>query len=98
MIVYNVIIYNINKKVFEPYNIIPYLVEQYNNLKEPPTTFDAIKQFIKKESMYMWWARCEYEIVLTSWPNKDVEEKWDIYKQIDMNIDLITKLFMDYVI
>ena len=98
MIVYNVIIYNINSGTFEPYNIMPYLVKQYNNLEGPPTTFDGIKQFIQKKSMYMWWARCEYEIVLTSWPNKDVEEKWDIYKQIDMNIDLITKIFMDYVI
>ena len=27
-----------------------------------------LKKFVKKESLYQWWARCEYEIVLGPWP------------------------------
>lgn len=65
---FNVIGYNFNSKEFVPYNIIPYLVSQYKMKKDKPKTFDEFKEFIKKESMYQWWARCEYEIVLGPWP------------------------------
>lgn len=94
---YNVIHYNINSRKFEPYDIFPYLVNQYNKLDIKPATFEEVKEFIRKKSMYMWWARCEYEVILTDWPCKKDEEKWDIYKQIEMNLDVITKLFMKYV-
>ena len=65
---FNVIIYNINSKKFEPYNIIPYLISCYNKKENKPKTFDEFKEFIKNKSMYQWWARCEYEIILSPWP------------------------------
>lgn len=43
----------------------------------------------------MWWSRCEYEIILCGWPNSDTKEKQDIYKQIRMNIDIITRLLIE---
>ncbi|MGN0966526.1 MAG: hypothetical protein ACI4OP_02915 [Candidatus Coprovivens sp.] len=95
---YNVIIDNINAKKFEEYDIFPYLVKCYHKLKKKPITFSEFKEFILRESHYRWWRRCEYEIILTDWPCKKYEEKWDIYRQIKMNIDVITKLFMDYAI
>lgn len=95
---YNVIIYHINAKKFEEYDIFPYLVKCYDKLKQKPITFSEFKEFILRESHYMWWGRCEYEIILTDWPCKMNEEKWDVYKQIEMNIDVITKLFIQYVI
>lgn len=65
---FNVIVYNINSEEFEPYDIIPHLVSQYQEKTDKPKTFDEFKEFIKKESIYQWWARCEYEIVLGPWP------------------------------
>lgn len=65
---FNVIVYNINSKEFEQYDIIPYLVSCYKKEKNKPKTFDEFKEFIKKSSMYQWWARCEYEIILGPWP------------------------------
>ena len=65
---FNVIVYNINSKEFEPYNVIPYLINCYNKKKSKPKTFDEFKEFIKNESMYKWSARCEYEIILSPWP------------------------------
>lgn len=68
---FNVIVYNVNSKEFVPYNIIPYLVSQYKKIKkDKPKTFDEFKEFVKKESMYQWWSRCEYEIILSPWPYK----------------------------
>ena len=65
---FNVIGYNFNSKKFVPYNIIPYLVSQYEIATHKPKTFDEFKKFVKKESLHQWWARCEYEIVLGPWP------------------------------
>lgn len=65
---FNVIVYNINSKEFEPYNVIPHLVNCYDKKKSKPKTFDEFKEFVKSESMYQWWSRCEYEIILSPWP------------------------------
>ena len=65
---FNVIGYNINKKEFVSYNIIPYLISQYKIKRNKPKTFDEFKEFVKNESMYQWWSRCEYEIILSPWP------------------------------
>lgn len=65
---FNVIIYDFNNKEFKPYDIIPHLIHCYNKNSNKPKTFDEFKEFIKKESMYQWWSRCEYEIILGPWP------------------------------
>lgn len=92
---FNVIIENNGK--FESYDIMPYLIDKYNESESKPTTFDSYKEFIEKWSMYQWWARCEYEIILSDWPREKHKEKWDIYRQIMMNIDLITEIFISNV-
>lgn len=92
---FNVIIYDFNGKRFVPYDIIPYFLEVYKERKKKLKTFDEFKQFIKKESLYQFWARCQYEIVLTDWPNMKHFSKWDVNKQIEMNLDVITKIFME---
>ncbi len=75
---FNVIVYNINSKEFESYNIIPHLISCYNKKKEKPQTFDEFKKFIKNESEKQWWARCEYEIILSPWPyTSSPSERYD---------------------
>ena len=95
------IVYNINKKIFEPYDVMPYLIEEYKKKKKKKRhliTFDEFKKFIESASMYMYWSRCEYEIILTAWSNEDKKEKIDIHNQIMMNIDRITEVLMDNVL
>ena len=96
---FNVIIYDPNLKEFVKYDIIPYLIRTYNKKKERketlPKTFDEFKNFVKSESQYQFWARCEYEIILIDWPCQKKYEKWDVYKQIMMNLDIVTKVFME---
>lgn len=95
---FNVIREDINTKKFVSYDIIPYLVDCYNKAKEKPKTFDEFKEFIKKKSMYQWWGRCEYEIVLQSWPTGYNEKKIDVNYQVMMNIDIITEIVMQEVL
>ena len=104
---FNVINWDPNRKVFEPYDVIPYLVDMYykvcedhqkypkNKYFKVPNTFEEFKEFVQKESQYQFWGRCEYEIILSDWPGQQKEEKVDIYWQIMMNIDLITEIVMN---
>ena len=92
---FNVIIYNYNKQRFEFYDVLPYLIRIYIKYKKDLKTFEEFKDFVNKESMYQWWARCEYEIILSDWPNNKHTEKWDVYKQVLMNLDLITNLLIE---
>ena len=45
--------------------------------------------------MYYFWARCEYEVVISGWPpaHGDVDRKVDIYEQLMLN----WYAFVDYV-
>ena len=95
---YNVILWDINRREFIPYDIFPYLKKVYQEAKEKkkePKTFEEFKEFIRKESMYMWWGRCEYEILISDWPSQSKTEKIDVHYQVMMNIDIITKLFIE---
>ena len=94
---YNVIIYNFNLQKMELYNILPHFERCYRELRAKPKSFEEFKEFILSEARYYFWSRCEFEIILSDWPNKAIAEKWSIYDQIKMNIDCITKLFMEYV-
>lgn len=97
---FNVINYDINRKKFKPYNVIPYLVRCYKETNHKPVSFEEFKKFVKSESLYQFWSRCEYEIILSDWPpsNPPVQEKWDVYQQIMMNLDIVTKILMDEVL
>lgn len=107
---FNVLLWNINHDDIEYYDIIPYLVECYKNLKPKnkrytsssqykiPETFDEFKKFIISESRYRFWARCEYEIVVTGFPASKKSKKIDAFDQIESNIDVITGIFMNYVL
>ncbi len=94
---FNVIWWDFNKKEPEPYDVIPYLVDCYNKSKDKPKFFDEFKKFIEKESMYTWWSRCQYEIIIKKWPPTEEAKKWDIHKQVMMNIDIITGILMESV-
>lgn len=106
---FNVINYDFNGHKFEPYDVMPYLVHAYNKCVERakeypdsdywkvPKTFDEFKKFVKDESQYQFWSRCEYEIILVDWPCKKDEEKWDVYDQIMMNLDIVTSILIENV-
>lgn len=94
---FNVIVYDMNRKKFVSYDIMPYLRDSYQNLKkvDRPKTYDEIKKFVDSELMYQFWSRCEYEIIVSDWPPSGVEKKIDVYSQCKMNLDLITRLLIE---
>jgi len=91
---FNVIWWDFNKKDPEPYDIIPALIDRYNQEKHKPQTFEGFRDFIIHYSRYQWWSRCQYEIIIKRWPPTEESRKWDIHQQIMMNIDIITEILM----
>lgn len=75
---FNVLIYK-NGKV-EQYDVLPYFrncwKEKYNKeekdkiktAKYKSRRMQLFKEYIISRSKYMFWARCEYETLLASWP------------------------------
>ena len=94
---YNVIIYDPNRRIFKPYDVIPYFIDCYNYATKKPNSFKEFREFVKREGMYMYWGRCQYEIILTDWPCQAKQEKWDVWDQIDMNLDTVVKILMEKV-
>lgn len=88
---------NVNAQKFETYDVMPYLIRCYDEVKRKetkPTTFDEFKEFVKSKSMYMYWSRCQYEVVLQSWPSGGHEKKIDVHWQLMMNIDVVTEILI----
>lgn len=92
---YNVCIFDVNAKEFISYDVIPYLKEQYDESNDKPKTYDEVKLFVEKESRYQFWSRCQYEIILSDWPNESVRRKVDVHEQIMMNLDLVTNILIE---
>ena len=88
---------NVNSKTIEPYNIFKNN-SFYRDCENCIKTCDDIDSFFKrldKLLMYYFWARCEYEIVLTGWPSPEYtkDKKIDIYDQVTLNY----QAFVDYI-
>lgn len=98
MISYKVIRWDFNHDRSEDYDIMPYLYEEIRKrLKREKIaikdmTYEWLRDAVDRESKYMYWSRCEYEIILSGWPVQKNGEKTDIYRQIKMNLDNITRL------
>lgn len=92
---FNVIIHDFNGKTFVPYDIMSYLIKEYNELETKPSTNKELRDFVEQKALYQWWSRCEYEIILVDWPNKSIAEKWDVYRQVMMNIDVIMDILIE---
>ena len=101
-----------NRGEVENYDIMPYLVSTWKEDKarkrkiwfkssdddtKEPTTVEEWKKAILAASRYQFWARCEYEIIISEWPTEKHRVKLDVFDQINANIDVITKLFMEYI-
>ena len=106
---FNCIIFDINHKEFEPYDVMPYFLREWDEIKKTkrkytedkyrgkPENMAELKEWLLHKSQYMFWSRCEYEIIVAGWPCTDVTRKIDIHDQIKMNIDLIVRIFAENV-
>ena len=86
-----------NKDMIEHYEVLPYFRDCWE--KKPksqrPENKEELKNFIQDNSRYMFWSRCEYEMICHGWPKKQDDYKIDIHEQIMMNIDIIVDILAE---
>lgn len=49
------------------------------------TPDELIEIELRRKCMYYFWSKCEYEVIVTGWPDTKTERKIDIYDQLDAN-------------
>lgn len=91
---WNVIRENFNTSKFEAYNVFGHysFLEDVINVFKSSESKETFSTALVKEVRYHFWSKCEYEIVLQTWPKSDYEEKIDIAYQLFNNWDR----FVDY--
>lgn len=71
--VFNVLWLNFSTKKVEYYDVLPYFRncwkdKCYKDEVKAIKSFDQLKEWIIGKSRYMYWARCQYEFLIVSWP------------------------------
>ena len=74
---FKVLLMDLNRKKYEAYDVLPYFRniwrghrfnwdKDYNKI--PVKTKEQLKEWIIHWARYQFWARCEYEFLMASWP------------------------------
>ncbi len=84
---------NFNKEEIEFYNVLQGWEERIRKARKKVKTKTEFKEWLKKEFMYYYWSRSEYEIVVGGLFSEYPKEfkKVDIWSQIEPNLDRITE-------
>ena len=73
----------IKYNIFKNFRFMEGLTEAYSQFVENKD-LNKFKEKIKNQLLYSYWGRCEYEVVITSWPpHVDVEEIDKAKKEIE---------------
>lgn len=100
---FKVLNYGFNNQI-EQYDVLPYFRNSWKNrsfdVMKVKTKSD-LKRWIESASRYMYWARCEYEFLMASWPfgtknmYDNVKEFFKTPKDLD---DYSTRINFDNII
>ena len=101
-----VLTWDFNSDKIEHYDVLPYFrnmleerIEKNKNDEDDyfkvPKSFDEFKKFVEDESLYQFWSRCEYEMIIHGWPVRKNDYKIDVHEQIMMNLDVISGILFD---
>lgn len=101
-----VLTWDFNMDKIEHYDVLPYFrdrleerIEKNKNDEDDyfkvPKSFNDFKKFVENESLYQFWSRCEYEMIVHGWPVRKNDYKIDVHEQIMMNIDVISDILFD---
>lgn len=101
MLEWNVIYGNFNSKEIERFNIFDHhsfkdycakAAKKYQNSK------DEFAEAVRKELMYYFWSKCEWEVVIQHWPQSDRlhDRKIDVYEQVRMNWEVFINYLWEH--
>ena len=95
---WNVYTSNINHSDIEKHNVFDHyrlLEDCKKNYRKNKNDREAFLERLRRDLMYYYWSKCEWEIVIDHWPHRDWHrgDKVDVYDQVMLNWDR----FCDYV-
>lgn len=64
---------------------------KYKNKFRKIDSYDSLKEAVKSYLMWRYMSRSEYEVVVINWSGRDMEEKIDIWYQLEPNLDRIVE-------
>ena len=110
MLSWNVLIEDFNKKEIIYYDIFKnsYYIELVKELKQKAANKEEFAENFKHKLMYQYWARSEYEVVITSWPpyidKKELERlnkeefkyRTNVNLTVGKKIDIYEQLMMNW--
>lgn len=91
MLIWNVFHENFNAKCIEVVNIFDHFGFREDCRKAARKYKDDREKFteeVRRSLMYFFWAKCEHEIILSSWPPAREgfqHRKVDVYEQVMLN-------------
>lgn len=92
MLSWNVFVSNSNSGKIESFNIFyhNFFVEDCRkNYKKNKNDKNEFEKTLKRDLMYYFWSKCEWEIIVSHWPQtenpKFKNEKIDVYDQVMLN-------------
>lgn len=96
MPIYNVYFYDMCSDKIKVINIFDtHTVKEFIQRQKKVKPTPKIEEFsdeLRKEVMYQFWSRSEYEIVISAWCGGEAAEKVDIYNQLQNNWHLFSTL------
>ena len=90
--------YDYNEDKIEPFNVFEhgsFLEDCRKNAKKNSKDYDKFCDQLRKDVMYYFWSKCEWEVVISPWIRNSEKAtiKIDVHDQIDLNWDI----FCEYV-
>ena len=97
MLEWYVYLEDVNNKKIIKYNIFNHysFCQDLKDIIKKIKNKDEFSEKVKRSTIYYFWSKCEYEILITTWlERKDFKDKKiDVYDQLELNWDR----FIDYI-
>lgn len=94
-----VMIHDFNSDKIIKYNVLAYdyLIDSLKKAikKKEITTYNELKEFIKRKLMAQYWSRVEYEILVSGIHTRVEPQKIDVWYQLEMNLDNLVEYIND---
>ena len=99
---WNAYYYNYNSRKVETHNVfnhwrfIEYSAKYIKKYKDDPK---ALEEQIRRELMYYYWSKYEWEVIVapfTSNPKEEEEKKLDVYEQVMLNWNIFFEYFWEH--
>lgn len=101
MLEWNVYIEDFNGKKIKTYNIFDHPTFLGELKKISGLSKEEFLDKLERNLMYYFWSKCEWEIVLSSWPqryenSKFQDKKIDVYSQVMINWEVFSEYVWEH--